>query len=147
MLDAAPDLTPRELGVAEITLDRARRIAPTIGPDALHWLATVLRRHKSFSDEGRVAALLAALRPVHAVVYLGQIAKPLHLSAREARDTIRALETGGFLKTAPTIRTEALEITLIAGKVPPAPQSGPLAVNLPNQPPQLQKARRRPVAR
>jgi len=145
MLDAAPGLSAREIGVAEIAIDRARRIAPIIGPDPLHWLAAVLRRYRSFSNEGRVAGLLAALRPVRAVVYLRAVAAPLHLSVREVREAIRALETSGFLRTAPTIRTEALEITL-----PKRPDSaagratgGPLAKSARAQ---ARKRRRRPAA-
>lgn len=136
MLDAAPgSLTEREIGVAAISLDRARRIAPTLGPDPLIWLAALLRRYRSYSAEGRVAAVLAAICPVRAVVYLRAIAAPLHLSVREVRDVIRALEVGGFLRTAPTIRTEALEITLLSQSAAPAPQSGPLAGSSANQPP------------
>lgn len=144
MLQISAQLTPRELGVAELALDRAIKIAPASGPEPVPWLAVTLRRHKSFSTEGRVASLLAALRPIRAVLYLRALAEPLHLSRREVKEALRTLETSGFIRTAPTIRTGAIEVTIVAQNTLPAPQSAPLASNQPLEP---RKARRRPGAR
>ncbi len=129
MLDAAPEPSARELSVAQISLNRARLIAPRNGPDPLLWLAAVLRRHKSFSATGRVASVLAALRPVRTDLYVRQIAEPLNLSVREVRSALHTLEVDGFLKTARTIRAEALEVTLTLRETPPDAQSARVAAS------------------
>lgn len=147
MLDVAPDLTPREIGVAEIALDRARKIAPAVGPAPLLWLAAVLRRHKSFSHEGRLASMLAAINPARSILYLRPVAAALHMSPREVREALRTLEAGGYIRTATTIRTEAVEIALLAQNTATAAVSAPLAGNSPDQPPEARKARRRPTGR
>jgi hypothetical protein len=130
MLDAAhEEPSARELGVAQVSLNRAQLIAPRHGPDPVEWLAAVFRKHKSFSSRGRVASMLAALRPIRADVYLRQVAQPLHMSVSELRAALHDLERDGFVKTALTIRAEALEVTLTLRETPPDAQSAPVVAS------------------
>jgi|GEM_PF-2873091 len=122
---AALGLTDREQGVAAIVLERATRLARPGGPDPAVWLALVLRRWRSHSHEGRIAALLAAMKPRHADVYVRDLGAPLHLSRREVQESLRSLELAGFIRTATTIRTDAIELTLVTPKHAPERESAP----------------------
>lgn len=98
--------------IARAALNRARHLCPPSKIDPEAWLAEVYRHRRSLSEIGRVAALLAVMRPVRRDVYLREIAEPLHLSRRNVRDALAALQKGGFIDMHATLRPEAAELTL-----------------------------------
>lgn len=121
-----PDLRirKREASAAKGALIEAYQAIGAGRVNPISWLSLAHRAHHPGSDVGRIATLLAAFAPRYSDIYMRDICQPLILSRADAHDALKALQRAGLLVIRPSLRTEALELTIRI------PQSNAEAANL-----------------